>query len=92
MTAGTAEREAAATDTPERERYYAEVYKAFVEFKTTAGESTAGLTFERFAVKLRTCTADLMRRPGVADVQFSVYLKDGAVALKARVARGAAAL
>jgi len=29
-----------------------------------------------------------MKRPDVKDVQFSVYIKDGKVALKARVVRG----
>jgi hypothetical protein len=71
-----------------REAYYQEVFEEFVKFKVENQESTEGLTYDKFATKLRGNTAELMKRPDVKDVQFSVYLKDGKVALKARVVRG----
>lgn len=71
-----------------REAYYQEVFEEFIKFKVENNESTEGLTYEKFATKLRSNTAELMKRPDVKDVQFSVYLKDGKVALKARVVRG----
>ncbi len=71
-----------------REAYYQEVFEEFVKFKVENNESTEGLTYDKFATKLRANTAELMKRPDVKDVQFSVYLKDGKVALKARVVRG----
>ena len=71
-----------------REAYYQEVFEEFIKFKVENNETTEGLTYEKFATKLRSNTAELMKRPDVKDVQFSVYLKDGKVALKARVVRG----
>lgn len=71
-----------------REAYYQEVFEEFIKFKVENNESTEGLTYDKFATKLRSNTAELMKRPDVKDVQFSVYLKDGKVALKARVVRG----
>jgi len=70
-----------------REAYYQEVFAEFVKFKVENNESIENFTYEKFATKLRANTAELMRRPGVQDVQFSVYLKDGKAALKARVVR-----
>jgi hypothetical protein len=77
-----------AKDDAVREAYYQEVFEEFIKFKVENNESTEGLTYEKFATKLRSNTAELMKRPDVKDVQFSVYLKDGKVALKARVVRG----
>ena len=76
-----------AKDDAVREAYYQEVFEEFVKFKVENNESTEGLTYDKFATKLRANTAELMKRPDVKDVQFSVYLKDGKVALKARVVR-----
>lgn len=77
-----------AKDDAVREAYYQEVFEEFIKFKVENNESTEGLTYDKFATKLRSNTAELMKRPDVKDVQFSVYLKDGKVALKARVVRG----
>ncbi len=56
--------------------------------RSPRGESTAGFTYEKFAKKLRKNTADLMKRDGISDVKFSVYIKDGKAALKAKVVKG----
>lgn len=71
-----------------REAYYQEVFEEFVKFKLENNEPIDNFTYEKFAAKLRANTAELMKRPDVKDVQFSVYIKDGKVALKARVVRG----
>lgn len=76
----------APTDDP-REAYYREVFDEFVEIKTACGESLVGFTFDKFVKKLRKNTEDLMGRPGVRDVRFSVYVKDGKAALKAKVVK-----
>ncbi len=72
----------------EREAYYQNVYEEFIKFKVENNEAIDNFTYEKFATKLRANTATLMKRQDVKDVQFSVYLKDGKVALKARVVRG----
>lgn len=77
-----------AKDDAVREAYYQEVFEEFVKFKLENNEPIDNFTYEKFAAKLRANTAELMKRPDVKDVQFSVYIKDGKVALKARVVRG----
>lgn len=77
-----------AKDDAVREAYYQEVFEEFVKFKVENNESIDNFTYDKFATKLRANTAELMKRPDVKDVQFSVYIKDGKVALKARVVRG----
>ena len=74
--------------TDPREAYYHQVFDEFVSTKQTCGENTDNFTFDKFAKKLRKNTAQLMQRPGVADVEFTVYIKDGKAALKARVVKG----
>lgn len=69
-----------------REAYYREIYNEFVDTKNACGEPTAGFTFEKFAKKLRKNTTSLMK-PGVKEVQFTVYVKDGKAALKAKVVK-----
>lgn len=71
-----------------KEAYFREVYDEFLETKRACGEPTAGVSFEKFARKLRKNTGDLLKRPGVSDVKFTVYVKDGKAALKAKVVKG----
>ena len=78
---------AAAEPEDPRETYYREIYNEFVETKKTCGENLTGFTYEKFAKKLRKNTTDLMKRPGIKDVKFSVYVKDGKAALKAKVVK-----
>lgn len=72
----------------DRESYYRSIYKEFVETKAACGENTDGFTYEKFAKKLRKQSDPLLARPEVTDVQFSVYVKDGKAALKAKVIKG----
>jgi hypothetical protein len=67
---------------------YREIYDEFLQVKAACGESIQGLTLDRFAAKLRKNTRDLKEaRPGIKDVQFTVYVKDGKAALKAKVVK-----
>ena len=77
----------AAKDDAVREAYYQEVFEEFVKFKLENNESTDGLTYNAVAARLRRHTTELMKRPDARDVQFSVYLKDRQVAIKARIIR-----
>lgn len=69
----------------DRESYYRRIFDEFVETKVACGESTEGFTYEKFAKKLRKQSDSLLGRGDVADVQFSVYVKDGKAALRAKV-------
>jgi hypothetical protein len=71
----------------DREVYYRSIFDQFVETKIACGEPIEGFTYEKFAKKLRKQSDDLMARPDVADVQFSVYVKDGKAALRAKVVK-----
>lgn len=75
----------AATTGIDRESYYQRIYTEFVETKTACGESVEGFTYEKFAKKLRKQSDDLLGRADVKDVEFSVYVKDGKAALRAKV-------
>jgi hypothetical protein len=72
----------------DRESYYRRIYDEFVETKVACGEATEGFTYEKFAKKLRKQSDSLLARPEVTDVQFSVYVKDGKAALRAKVIKG----
>jgi hypothetical protein len=71
------------------EAYYRSVYEEFLRVKTQCGEPVDKLTFDKFVQKLEKNAADIRRKkPDVDDVQFSVYVKDGKAALKAKVLKG----
>ena len=75
-------------DVPDRESYYKQIYNEFVETKIACGENTDGFTYEKFAKKLRKQSDTLLARADVTDVEFSVYVKDGKAALRAKVVKG----
>jgi hypothetical protein len=71
-----------------KEGHYREVFEEFLQVKEACGEPTNGFSFEKFAAKLRKNRKDLLeKRPGLADVNFTVYVKDGKAALKAKVVK-----
>jgi hypothetical protein len=78
---------ASAAPTDPREAYFKGIYEEFVQVKMACGESVDKFPFDKFAAKLRKNTAALMQKPGVTDVEFSVYIKDGKAALKAKVVK-----
>ncbi|MFO0677493.1 MAG: MXAN_5187 family protein [Polyangiaceae bacterium] len=59
------------------------VYDDFIKTKKQCGESTDGLTFEKFAKTLKKNRDELMSRHGCKRVKFSVYVKEGRASLKA---------
>ncbi|MFO0631672.1 MAG: MXAN_5187 family protein [Nannocystaceae bacterium] len=76
----------------ERMRYYREVFEEFLQIKIACGENADGFTFDKFVKKLQKNTQDILEKHSdVRDVQFTVYVKDGKAALKAKVIRGAGA-
>ncbi len=60
-----------------------EVFAEFLDTKRNLGEPTDGITFDKFAVKLRGNREQLMAKYGCKSVRFAVYIKDGKAALKA---------
>lgn len=79
---------AAVTGGTDRESYYKRIYDEFVETKVACGENTDGFTYDKFAKKLRKQSDTLLARADVTDVEFSVYVKDGKAALRAKVIKG----
>ncbi|MGO8971188.1 MAG: MXAN_5187 family protein [Myxococcaceae bacterium] len=68
---------------PPDEEHFHEVYRDFVAQREKCHESADGLTFERFAQKLRKNRDQLMAKYACRTVRFAVYVKDGKAALKA---------
>jgi hypothetical protein len=76
-------------DDDERTRYYREIFEEFLQVKIACGEPTDGFTFDKFEKKLQKNTQDILdKHSDVRDVQFTVYVKDGKAALKAKIIRG----
>lgn len=67
----------------EEERHFREVFDRFVAMKGECGESTAGLTFEKFKGTLRKNRDQILKQRGARRVRFTVYNKGGRAALKA---------
>jgi hypothetical protein len=80
----TGETRAVADDTAE----WAAVYEEFIRTKRQCGESTDGLTFEKFSNTLKKNRDALIARHGSQRVRFSVYVKEGRASLKATPVRG----
>jgi hypothetical protein len=59
------------------------VFDDFVRVKKQCGESTDGLTFEKFAQTLKKNRDALIERHHCKRVKFTVYTKDGRASLKA---------
>jgi hypothetical protein len=67
----------------EEEAHYRNIFDDFMDKKRECGESTAGLTRDKFLQKLRDNKAALVEKHNCRTVRFSVYVKDGKAALKA---------
>jgi Double sensory domain of two-component sensor kinase len=59
------------------------VFTEFLETKQRCGEPTEGVTYDKFAEKLRANRATLIAKYSCKTVKFQVYIKDGKAALKA---------
>lgn len=78
--------DASAASSDPRNAYYREVYDEFLQVKMACGEPTNNFSFDKFAKKLAKNSSDILKkRPEVEDVRFSVYVKDGKAALKAKI-------
>ena len=65
------------------EQEFRQVYRDFIETKQACGESTDGITYDKFSGKLRSNRQQLIQRYSCKTVKFQVYVKDGKAALKA---------
>jgi len=65
------------------EAHFRETFEQFLQTKKQCGEPTAGLTYDKFAEKLRANATELKSRYRCASVRFQVYVKNGKAALKA---------
>jgi hypothetical protein len=72
--------------TPE-ESHYQDVFQQFLATRTQCNEPSDGLTFEKFAAKLRKNREQLIQKYNCRSVRFQVYVKDGKAALKATPVR-----
>jgi hypothetical protein len=67
----------------EEEAHFRHIFDDFIAKKRDCGESTVGLTRDKFLQKLRDNKANLVAKHNCRTVRFSVYVKDGKAALKA---------
>ena len=67
----------------EEEAHFRHIFDDFIAKKRDCGESTVGLTRDKFLQKLRDNKASLVAKHNCRSVRFSVYVKDGKAALKA---------
>jgi hypothetical protein len=67
----------------EEEAHFRHIFDDFIAKKRDCGESTVGLTRDKFLQKLRDNKASLVAKHNCRTVRFSVYVKDGKAALKA---------
>ncbi|HVE83000.1 MAG TPA: MXAN_5187 family protein, partial [Myxococcales bacterium] len=73
---------AAAPVNPE-EAHFQEIYREFVATRKRCGEGEDGLTYDKFALKLRKNKEQLVQKYNCKTVRFQVYVKEGKAALKA---------
>jgi hypothetical protein len=64
-----------------------ELFETFKKVKKQCGESTDGLTFEKFKLTLHKHRDALMAKHACKRVRFSVNVKDGKASLKASPVR-----
>lgn len=68
---------------------FRQLFEEFIALKRECGESTASLSYERFASKMRASRDSLMAKHGCEEVRFQLYVRDGRAAVKAKpVVRG----
>jgi hypothetical protein len=69
------------------ELHFHEVFDQFVAMRSQCNEPADGLTFDKFAAKLRKNRDQLVVKYNCKAVRFQVYVKDGKAALKATPVR-----
>jgi hypothetical protein len=74
---------AASSGASSEENHFQDVFREFIATRERCGEPADGLTFEKFAAKLRKNKDQLVAKYNCKTVRFQVYVKDGKAALKA---------
>lgn len=74
---------AAAADDGDEEAHWRQVFQDFLRTRTSCGEPSEGLTYDKFRIKLEGNKAALVSKYACRTVKFQVYVKDGKAALKA---------
>jgi hypothetical protein len=69
------------------EAHFQQIYREFVSTRERCGEAADGLSFEKFAAKLKKNQEQLIAKYSCRSVRFQVYVKDGKAALKATPVR-----
>src|SRR5262249_51932080 len=64
------------------EEHFRQVFDVFVATRAQCGESADGITYEKFASKLRSNRDQLVQKYNWRTVRFHVYVKDGKAALR----------
>jgi hypothetical protein len=67
----------------QEDQHYQDVYRDFISTRERCGEPADGLTYDKFAAKLRKNRDQLVQKYNCKTVRFQVYVKDGKAALKA---------
>ena len=67
----------------DEETHWQGVFQDFLRTRSACGESTEGLTYEKFRGKLEANKAQLVAKYACKTVRFQVYVKEGKTALKA---------
>jgi hypothetical protein len=70
-------------DTAETAAHFREVYAQYLSVRKDCGESTDGLSFEKFELTLTKTREQVLQKHPEKDVRFTVYVKEGKAALKA---------
>lgn len=68
--------------TPPEDPELRAVYRDFLETRETCGESTEGLTWDKFVARLLQTKAQVQKQQNCTEVKYGVYVKDGKAAIK----------
>jgi len=67
----------------DEEHHFQETFRDFLATRQKCGEPNDGMTYDKFAAKLRKNKEQLVAKYNCKTVRFQVYVKDGKAALKA---------
>jgi hypothetical protein len=67
----------------EEEAHFQETFRDFLATRQRCGEANDGMTYDKFAAKLRKNKEQLVQKYNCRTVRFQVYVKEGKAALKA---------
>lgn len=74
-------------DTADTALHFREVYAQYLSVRKDCGESTDGLSYEKFELTLTKTRDQVLQKHPAKDVRFTVYVKEGKAALKAAPVR-----